>query len=391
MVALDDVRSRLCLFKLKLSAAVDDRLLMSDIEVEYLGEREYLRLVVYEREHIYSAGVLELRVLVELIENYLTVGVALVLDNDTHTVSARLVAKLGDTLNSLILNKSCDSLAEHALVDSVGYLGNYDPVLVFFDIRLCANHDSSLTRGISLKDAVRAVDSRVGRKIGALEVFHKLGNSGLGVVHTVDGSVDNLTEIVRGNIGRHTYGDTHSSVYEQVREARGKHLRLTAAVVEVGNEVNDLFLKIRHKLVCYLRHSRLGVTVSSRAVAVNRAEVSVTLYERIAVGKVLRHTNHSSVNGRVSVRMVAAENITDRSRRLTEGSVVGQVVLVHSVHYSSLTGLHTVANVGKRTGSDYGHRVFDEGFFDFLLHLNVNYFLVLKFYVLVFHFVFLSW
>ena len=79
MITLNDMRSCARLFKIKLNSALDYRLLMLDIEVEYLGKIKYLRLVIYEREHIYSTGILKLRVLVELVEEYLRIYVSAVL------------------------------------------------------------------------------------------------------------------------------------------------------------------------------------------------------------------------------------------------------------------------------------------------------------------------
>ena len=74
--------------------------------------------------------------------------------------------------------------------------------------------------------------------------------------------------------------------------------------------------------------------------------------------------------------MVTAKHVTDGGRTLTEGVVVGQVVLVHSVEDAALTGLHTVAHVGEGTGDDNAHGVLDKGVLDLLFHLNVHDFLI---------------
>ena len=125
--------TRECFVKVVLCSSNDYTLLVSNVKVKNLRKRESFWLIINKCEHIYSAGVLELRVFIKLIKNYLTVSVASVLDNDAHTVSARLVAKVGNTLNSLVLVKSRNSLAELALVYAIGDLGEDNAVLVFLD------------------------------------------------------------------------------------------------------------------------------------------------------------------------------------------------------------------------------------------------------------------
>ena len=381
--------TRFCLFKLKLSSAVDYRLLMLDIVVEYLRKREHLRLVIDKRKHIDSAGVLHLRILIELIKNNLRISVAAILDNDTHTVSARLVTHLGNALDTLFVCKVCNSLAKHTLIYAIGDLGYDNSVLVFLDLSLCSYHYASLTRGVRLDYAVNAIDRSFRGEVGALEVVHKLKHLALGVIHTEDSSVYNFTEVMRRDICSHTYRDTHSSVYKEIGEAGRKHARLTETVIKVRSEVNYLFLEILHKLVSDLCHSRLGITVSRRAVAVNGTEVSVSFNKRITVREVLSHSYHSSVNRRVTVRMVSTKHVTDRRCRLSERLVACQMVLVHRVHNSSLTGLHSVSYVRKRTRCNNRHGILDKGSLYLLFHINVYYFLISEFYVFVFQLNFL--
>ena len=216
MVALENMRTVLCFFKVKVYTAVDNRLLVVDVVVEYLGKREDLGLVVDQRKHIYRTGVLKLRILVKLIEDYLTVRISAVLDNYSHSRSARFVAECGDAVDPFILNEIGNSLTEHTLVYPIGYFCNYYSVLVLFDLGFCTDHNASSSRGVRLKDTRGSVDRRSCGEIGALDVFHKLGNSTLGVIHTVDSGVDHLSEIVGRNVGSHTYGDTHRAVYKQV-------------------------------------------------------------------------------------------------------------------------------------------------------------------------------
>ena len=283
LVALEDVRPCKSSVKVKLRAAGDDLLLKFNIPVKYFGKREDLRLVSDDSKHIYRVGTLELGVFVELIEKYLRVHVAAELYYDAHTVASRLIPQLGDPVDALFAHEPCYALAEHRLVDTVGYLGEDYPVLVLLDLSPRADHYPALARPVSLFYPRRAVDYRRGRKIGAFKELHELLYRAVGVIHSVIGRGDRLAQVMRRNVRRHTDGDTHRTVYKQVRKARRKHRRLAQTVVKVRNEVNDLFLKVARHLVRYAVKARLGVTVGSSAVAVDRTEISVPLYKRIPV------------------------------------------------------------------------------------------------------------
>ena len=132
------------------------------------------------------------------------------------------------------------------------------------------------------------------------------------MLHKIDRTVNDFTEVVRRNIGRHTYRNAHGAVNEKVRETGRKNHGFLLAVIEVRSEINDVFLNIRHHFVSELGKSRLRITVSSRAVTVHVTEVTVTVNQRISHVKGLCKTNHRVVYGSVSVRMVTSEYVTDR-------------------------------------------------------------------------------
>ena len=183
---------------------------------------------------------------------------------------------------------------------------------------------------------------------------------------------------MRGDIGRHTDGNTHGAVDQQVREAAGQHGRLISRIIEVRHHIDDIFLDVGHHFVRDLREFCLGVTVCSRAVTVYVTEVTLSFDERIAIGEVLRHAHHRAVHGGVAVRMVATEHVTDRRRRLAERLVVSEVILVHCVEDTTLSRLHTVADIGQCTAGDNAHRIFDEALAHLLFHIHGYYFLIRK-------------
>ncbi len=230
--------------------------------------------------------------------------------------------------------------------------------------------------------AVNDLTEVVGRDVGRhtnrntrRAVDEQVGNTGrqnnrlLALLVEV-GHEDDLTEVVGRDVGRHTNRNTRRAVDEQVGNTGRQNNRLLALLVEVGHEVNSFLLdigehdvcnlchtrlgvtvsrrgvavdgtevtvtideritegeRLRHTYhqhdVCNLCHTRLGVTVSRRGVAVDGTEVTVTIDERITEGERLRHTYHRVIDRRITVRMVVTEHVTDRRCRLTEGLVNG--------------------------------------------------------------------
>ena len=170
------------------------------------------------------------------------------------------------------------------------------------------------------------------------------------MLHEVDSAVYDFAEVMRGDICSHAYCYTDRSVDEQVREARGEDRRFAAGIIEVGVPLYDVLFDVAHHLAGKTGKSRLGITVSGRTVSVDITEVAVTLYKCIAVRERLSHTDERTINSGVSVGMVSTEHVTDGSSGLTEGFIVCEVIFIHSVEDTSLTGLHTVACVRESAG-----------------------------------------
>ena len=133
------------------------------------------------------------------------------------------------------------------------------------------------------------------------------------------------------NIRRHTNSDTYRSVYKKVRESCRKHRRLLTAVIKVRYKINDILFDIYKQRIGKACHSRFCITVSSRAVTVDRAEVTLTLNENISHREGLGKSYHCVINCGITVRMVSTEHVTDCGSRLSERLIVCEMVLVHSI------------------------------------------------------------
>ena len=314
------------------------------------------------------------------------VGVAAVFHHDAHAGAAALVAQFGDAVDLLFLDQVGDALDEHALVDGIGDLGDDDASVLVLDAATRPHQHTAVPRLIGLTDAVRPVDDAVGREVRPLDVLHQFGRRTFGMMDAVDRTVHDLAQVVGRDVGGHTDGDTDRAVEQDVGKAGGKHRRLLAGVIEVADERHDVLFNVGHHHIGHLGHSRLGITVGGRAVAVDVTEVAVAFDQRIPQRERLCHTHHGHVDRAVAVRMVAAQHVTDGGGGFAEGFVIGQMILVHGVEDAALTGFHTVPHVRQGAGGDDAHGVFDKGLPDLFLHVAPDDLLFGKFDTAVFVF-----
>ncbi len=285
---------------------------------------------------------------------------------------------IGDTLDALVLDKVGYALDKLRLVDSVRDLG--DDYLVA--VALCLNYlgagaDYNLAAACAVggADARSAHDYAAGREIGTGQISHKLLERRVGVIYQAVHGGNDLAQIVRRDIRRHTDRYTDGAVDKQIRISRRENRGLLESVVVVRDEIDRVFVDIRQHFERELLELRLGVTVSSGRVAVDGTEVSVAVNERISHGEVLRQTHHCVIDGGVAVRMVTAEHRTDRVRALTVRLVRIKTVFVHGIKYASVDGLQAVAHIGQSARGDDRHGVIQKGFAHFSIDLDIDYFL----------------
>ena len=127
-----------------------------------------------------------------------------------------------------------------------------------------------------------------------------------------------------GAVGRllRELGVTKDGIYAALQEIRGGQ-RVTDQAPEEKYQALERYARgflvdIPQQIGADLAQARFGITHGRRAVAVDRAEVAVALYERIARGEVLRHAHHCVVNRAVAVGMVLAHAVADDTRGLTD-------------------------------------------------------------------------
>ncbi len=71
----------------------------------------------------------------------------------------------------------------------------------------------------------------------------------------------------------------------------------------------------------------------------------------------LSHPCHSVIDGRITVGMVFAEDVTDNTRRFLIGAVWTQAEVLHRIQYAPLNWLEAIAGIRQSTRDDDTHGV----------------------------------
>ena len=249
------------------------------------------------------------------------------------------------------------------LVDGVGDLGDDDAlaaVLLDLDFCLAADAELSAPELVHRGDSVVAADLRARREVRPLDELHEIvDGASLAVLHVVVDAVAELVQVVRRDVRRHADGDAGRAVEKEVRKLRGEDRRFLERLVEVRHHVDGVLLEVVEKFVRHALHPDFGVTHRRRAVAVDRAEVAVSVDERNPEREVLRHADDRVVDRGVAVRVVLADHFADDARRLHVLDARSRPELVHREEAAAVDWLHSVAGVRKCAPDDYAHRVVD--------------------------------
>ena len=141
---------------------------------------------------------------------------------------------------------------------------------------------SSHWPGDRVATPVEAEDRAAGGEVRPADDVAQLVIGQIRVIDQRDGRVSHLTKVMRRDVRRHSDGNPRRAVDKQVGELGREHGGLHARAVVVLDEIDGLLVDIGQDLGRDRRHPRLGVPHGGRRVAVDRAEVALTVDERIA-------------------------------------------------------------------------------------------------------------
>ena len=97
---------------------------------QHLLQVEQARLAIDQRHHVHTEGVLQLRHLVQIVQDDVGDLATLQLDHDTHTGFIRLVADFRNAFDLLLIHQLGNLLEQGTFVDLVGQLINDDRLAI---------------------------------------------------------------------------------------------------------------------------------------------------------------------------------------------------------------------------------------------------------------------
>ena len=310
--SVQDMGSFLGFAQVILRTADNDLMTVLDEIADTVLQGEQLGTTLYQGDAVHAETGLQGRHLEELVQDDPSIGIALDINDDTHTVAVALIIGIADAVNLLVRHQLGDIFNQLLLVHAIRDLRDDDFVvlLVGFDISLSTHDNAAAACLVSVPDALQAHDIGTCREVGTLHIHHQVVNGQVGIVHIGHASINYLAQVVRRYVCSHTHSDTRCAVDQQVGDAGRHYRRLEQCVVEVCGHVDGFLLQVVHHGLAHQGETSLGVTHGCRAVSVDGAEVSLTVDQRVAHAPFLSHTHQGAIYRAVSVRMVFTEHLT---------------------------------------------------------------------------------
>ena len=168
--------------------------------------------------------------------------------------------------------------------------------LTALNLCLGTHHDTASTCLVGIAHTLQTIDIGTCREVGTRDILHEAVGIDIGIVDIGTAAIDHLTEVVGRHIGSHTYGDTVTTIHQEVRNLSRHHGGLLKRVVEVVHHVNGLLVEVVHDVLTHLRKAALGVSHGSWRVAVNGTVVTLTINQRVAHVPVLSHTYEGTID-----------------------------------------------------------------------------------------------
>ena len=131
-------------------------------------------------------------------------------------------------------------------------------------------------------------------------MYAPVGKSGPGTIFITSFSVASgfsISKIAASTISRRLCGGILvamptamplAPLTSKIRDARRQDDRLFAGLIEVRNEIDGFFFEVGENVFGNFRQPRFGVPHGRRRIAVDRAEISLAVDERVAHVEILR-------------------------------------------------------------------------------------------------------
>ena len=160
--ALYDVEPSFCLFLIKARASDNDIPTVSNVARENRYNPHLTRGIIVNRHHIEVIVDLQVRILEQVVQDQVCIGIFFELNGNTKTISVRLIPNLSDTSNLVVDTDIINFLDQDSLVDLIRDLGNNNLLLASFELLnlgFRADNHPTLTSFIGFLNLIPALDN----------------------------------------------------------------------------------------------------------------------------------------------------------------------------------------------------------------------------------------
>ena len=191
---------------------------------QHLLQVQEARLAIDQCHHVHAEGILELRLLVQIVQHHFRNDVALELNHHAHAGFVRLILNVRNAFDLLFVDQLGNLFEQGALVHLIRQLVDDDRLLValfqIFDVRASAHHHTAAASVVAIAHTGNAVDEAGGREVRRRNDVDQLINRHFRIGQQRQTAIDHFIEVVRRDIGRHADRDTRRAVNQQVRDLR---------------------------------------------------------------------------------------------------------------------------------------------------------------------------
>ena len=193
-----------------------------------------------------------------------------------------------------------------------------------------AQPETAAAGGVSLHHRLPAFHQHAaGGKIGTGDFAGQLADRQIRGIDQGGQCLANLGHIMGRDIGCHPHRNTGGPIGEQIGESgRHNHGFIFRTVVSRA-EINRILVKSFHQQGSDLGQAGLGIAHRSRVIAVDIAEITLPVHQRIANGKILGQTHQSVINRLIAMRMIFTDHIPDHPGAFLKSLTRVQLQLAH--------------------------------------------------------------
>ena len=295
---------------------------------------------------------------------------------DQADVLGRLVAHVRQQRRLLLLDQVGQRLDQLGLLHLVRHFRDDDaphPAAQVLRLPASAQTHPAAAGLIGVENRGLTFDRHTaGRKVRTRHDLGQLGRGGGRVGQQQLASLDKLTGVVRRNRRRHPHRDARRPVRQQVGEAGRKDDRLLVLVVVGRFEVDGVLVDPLEQQLRGRRQLALGVAHRRGRIAVDVAEVSLAVDQRIALSEILRQTHQGLIDRGVAVGVVSAHDLADHLGAFARRRLRVQPHLVHGVENAAVHRLEAVTHVRQSPVGDGRQRIGQVAAAQRLLHRLVD-------------------